>query len=88
MTQIEVVRIIVSIAAGLACGMFTVSFFILMVRERRRPSYGYIFELLSAKLTFYEGVDRALVLAFRVGFLAWWALLILNVALLVLQRLS
>ena len=88
MAQIEIFRIVVVIAAGLACGVFAVSLLILMIRERRSPSYGYIFELLGAKLSFYEGADRALVLAFRWGLLGGWALLILNIVLLVLQRIG
>jgi len=86
MAQIEIFRIIVMIAASLACGVFAVSFFALMIRERRSPSYSYIFELLGAKLSFYQGADRLLVLAFRWGLLGGWALMILNIALLVLQR--
>jgi hypothetical protein len=86
MAQNEIFRIIVMIAASLACGVFTVSFFALMIRERRSPSYSYIFELLGSKLSFYHGADRLLVLAFRWGLLGSWTLLILNVALLVLRR--
>ena len=64
MAQVEIFRMIEMIAAGLACGVFAVSFLALMIRERRKPSYSYIFELLGAKLSFYRGADRALALAF------------------------
>ena len=86
MLLIEVVSIIVNIALGLAAGAFAVSFFAMMVREHRWPSYGYIFELLGAKLSFYHGVDRHLVAIFRWGLLSGWALSILHIALLVLKR--
>ena len=82
----EVVSIIVNIALGLAAGAFAVSFIAMMVRERRWPSYGYIVELLGAKLSFYPGVDRHLVAIFRWGLLGGWALSILDIALLVVQR--
>lgn len=86
MVQVEIFRIIVVIAAGLACGVFAVSFLLLMMRERRSPSYSYMFELLGAKLSFYRGSDRTLVLAFRWGLLGGWVLLALNVALLFFRR--
>ncbi|WP_312218260.1 hypothetical protein [Brevundimonas sp.] len=78
MTLIDSLRVFLLMTASLACAVVAATLLALIIRERRYPSYSYVFELLGSKLNFYKESDRAWVLAFRWSFYIAIPLVILH----------
>ena len=78
MTLIDSLRVFLLMTASLACAVVAATLLALIIRERRYPSYSYVYELLGSKLNFYKESHRARVLAFRWGFYIAIPLMILH----------